>query len=92
MLTMKYYIATLDHGSNCLFYLSKDDIGHFHSDISEAISFNSFEDALEYMLHSTCTQFIDCGCSIAHIADCTIEKAKIDKELMRKLHDPCYVL
>ena len=92
MLTMKYYIATFDHEFKNLVYLSYDEDGHMFSGILQAISFDSFESALNYMLDPIVSQYIDCGCCIVHIADCTVEKAIEDNDMWKKLHDPCYVL
>lgn len=88
----KYYIATFDHGTNQLVYLSHDEEGHCFSGIMNSISFDTYDSVLNYMLDPVVSQFLDCGCCIVHVADCAIEKAMDDIELWKKLHDPCYVL
>lgn len=92
MIIMKYYIATYDHELKQLVYLTYDEEGFCFSGLLNALSFNSFESALNYMFNSIVSQYLDCGCCIVHIADCTVEKAIEDNDIWKKLHDPCYVL
>lgn len=92
-----YVIATRDHASNTLVYVTGKFTCHGsvnHGDVLEAKLFTSLEDVCNYITHSG-NQFM-LGCSIVCIADVTFEKLQEsyngDRKLYRKYHDPNYAI
>lgn len=87
-----YLIAVHNSEDHQLYYLQKDRTLSEFGSIFDAIKFDSFEDLIMYANHSSAKQFLECGFCIVHVFEGAIEKAKKDSDMLRKLHDPLYML
>lgn len=92
----KYLIANVLRDSGNLIYLQKYRVESEWGSICEAMTFDSFEEAMKWIMeYGSVYLGLDRGFCLVHTTEYALNKVtgkSFDNEMFMKLHDPLYML